>query len=111
MTTPVYVISAVLVFVFSGLLAMADLGAVFLFVTLLYSQGVPLAEAMQAALLLNVISLLFATVNYWRNGLINRHMGVPVLITVPLDARLTLYSNARTADRDRRSVTSTQLLS
>ena len=35
-------ISAALVFVFSGLLAMAGLGAAFLFVPLFYYMGVPL---------------------------------------------------------------------
>ena len=45
----VYLISAVLVFVFSGLLAMAGLGAAFLFVPLFYYLGVPLAEATPTA--------------------------------------------------------------
>ncbi|MFN3982679.1 MAG: sulfite exporter TauE/SafE family protein, partial [Caldilinea sp.] len=54
-------ISAVLVFVFSGLMAMAGLGAAFLFVPLFYYMGMPLAEATPAALLLNVVSLIFAT--------------------------------------------------
>lgn len=89
----VYIVSAVLVFVFSGLLAMAGLGAAFLFVPLFYYLGVPLAEATPTALLLNVVSLLFATINYWRGKLINWRVGLPVLITAvilsPLGARLT----------------------
>ena len=89
----VYAVSAILVFVFSGLLAMAGLGAAFLFVPLFYYLGVPLAEATPTALLLNVVSLLFATVNYWRGKLINWRVGLPVLITAvilsPLGARLT----------------------
>lgn len=93
MTPATYVISAVLVFVFSGLLAMAGLGAAFLFVPLFYYLGVPLAEATPTALLLNVVSLLFATINYWRGKLINWRIGLPVLITAvilsPLGARLT----------------------
>ena len=88
-----YLISALIVFVFSGLLAMAGLGAAFLFVPLFYYLGVPLAEATPTALLLNVVSLLFATINYWRGHLINWRVGVPVLITAvilsPLGARLT----------------------
>jgi hypothetical protein len=43
MTPATYVISAVLVFVFSGLLAMAGLGAAFLFVPL--SAHVPYGQA------------------------------------------------------------------
>ena len=93
MDTIVYVVSAILVFVFSGLLAMAGLGAAFLFVPLFYYLGVPLAEATPAALLLNVVSLLFATINYWRGKLINWRVGLPVLVTAvllsPLGARLT----------------------
>lgn len=90
-----YLVSAVLVFIFSGLLAMAGLGAAFLFVPLFYYLGVPLAEATPAALLLNVVSLLFAAINYWRGKLVNWRVGLPVLITAvllsPLGARLTAY--------------------
>ena len=93
MSIATYLISAVLVFVFAGLLAMAGIGAAFLFVPLFYYLGVPLAEATPTALLLNVVSLLFATLNYWRGRLINWRLGVPVLIAAvilsPLGARLT----------------------
>ena len=97
MTVIVLSISAVLVFLFSGLLAMAGLGAAFLFVPLFYYLGVPLAEATPTALLLNVVSLLFATINYWRGKLINWRVGLPVLILAviisPLGARLTAVAN------------------
>ena len=90
-------ISAALVFVFSGLLAMAGLGAAFLFVPLFYYMGVPLPEATATALLLNVVSLLFATINYWRGGLVNFKIGLPVLIMAvllaPLGARMTSQVN------------------
>jgi uncharacterized protein len=90
-----YVVNAVIVFFFSGLLAMAGLGAAFLFVPLFYYIGVPLAEATAVALLLNVVSLLFASINYWRGGLVNWRVGLPVLITgvllAPFGARLTPY--------------------
>jgi uncharacterized membrane protein YfcA len=93
MTITIYLVSASLVFIFSGLLAMAGLGAAFLFVPLFYYLGVPLAEATPTALLLNVVSLLFATINYWRGKLINWRVGLPVLIAAvilsPLGARLT----------------------
>jgi len=95
MSPVIYLISAVLVFVFSGLLAMAGLGAAFLFVPLFYYLGVPLAEATPTALLLNVVSLLFATINYWRGKLINWRVGLPVLIAAvilsPIGARLTQF--------------------
>lgn len=90
-----YIVSAILVFIFSGLLAMAGLGAAFLFVPLFYYLGVPLAEATPAALLLNVVSLMFAAFNYWRGKLINWRVGLPVLITAvilsPFGARLTPF--------------------
>lgn len=90
---PIYVISAVLVLIFSGILAMAGLGAAFIFVPLFYYLGVPLPEATSTALLLNVVSLLFATINYWRGKLINWRVGLPVLILAmifsPIGARLT----------------------
>ncbi len=94
-----YLISATIVFVFSGLLAMAGLGAAFLFVPLFYYMGVPLAEATATALLLNTVSLLFATVIYWRGQLVNWSVGLPVLVTAvilsPLGARLTPYVDKR----------------
>jgi len=99
MSPMTYIISAILVFVFSGLLAMAGLGAAFLFVPLFYYLGVPLAEAAPTALLLNVVSLLFATINYWRGKLINFRVGLPVLIVAvilsPFGARLTPYVDKR----------------
>ena len=76
---------------------MAGLGAAFLFVPLFYYMGVPLAEATPTALLLNVVSLLFATINYWRGKLINWRVGFPVLIAAvilsPVGARLTASVN------------------
>lgn len=95
MTLIIDLISAVFVFVFSGLLAMAGLGAAFLFVPLFYYLGVPLAEATPTALLLNVVSLLFATINYWRGKLIHWRVGLPVLVAAvilsPIGARLTPF--------------------
>ena len=93
MSLTVYLISSISVLVFSGLLAMAGLGAAFLFVPLFYYLGVPLAEAASAALLLNVVSLSFATINYYRGKLINWRVGLPVLVLAvglsPVGARLT----------------------
>ena len=97
MSIVIYLTSAVLVFIFSGLLAMAGLGAAFLFVPLFYYLGVPLAEATSTALLLNVVSLLFAAINYWRGKLINWRVGLPILVMAvilsPFGARLTASVN------------------
>lgn len=90
-----YLISALVVFFFSGLMAMAGLGAAFLFVPFFYYLGVPLAEATPIALLLNVVSLIFAAANYWRGQLVNCRVGLPTLIAAvilaPFGARLTPY--------------------
>ena len=75
-----YVVGGVAVFVGSGVMAMAGLGAAFLFVPLFYYLGVPLGEATSTALLLNAVSLSAATVSYARGGLIDWRAGIPVLI-------------------------------
>ena len=93
----IYITLAIPVFVFSGLMSMAGLGAAFIFVPLFYYMGVPLAEATSTALLLNVVSLLFAAINYHRGGLINWRVGLPILIAAvvlaPLGARMTPFVN------------------
>lgn len=93
MSLTFYLISAPVVFLFSGLMAMAGVGAAFLFVPFFYYLGVPLAEAAPVALLLNAISLSLATLNYWRGRLIDWRMGLPVAVfavaLAPFGARLT----------------------
>jgi len=87
-----YVVIAVIVFVLSGVLAMAGLGAAFLFVPIFYWLGVPLPVATSTALLLNVVSLSFASVTYWRAHLVNLALGVPItiaaVILAPVGARV-----------------------
>jgi uncharacterized protein len=99
MSVTVYVISAMLVFVFAGVMAMAGIGAAFLFVPLFFYLGVPLAQATPTALLLNVVSLLFATINYWRGKLINFRLALPMLIVAvalsPIGARVTPFVDQR----------------
>lgn len=75
-----YVAIAVIVFVLSGVLAMAGLGAAFLFVPIFYWLGTPLSTASSTALLLNVVSLSFASATYWRAHLVNLRLGIPVTI-------------------------------
>lgn len=90
-----YIVSAIAVLIFSGLLAMAGLGAAFLFVPLFYYLGVSLAEATPAALLLNVVNLIIAVVNYRRGKLINWRVSFPALIAAvilsPIGARPTQF--------------------
>ena len=93
MSLTFYLITAPVVFLFSGLTAMAGIGAAFLFVPFFYYLGVPLAEAAPAALLLNAISLSLATINYWRGRLIDWRVALPVgaiaVVCAPIGARLT----------------------
>ena len=53
----------------------------------------PLAEAAPAGLLLNAVSLSLASVSYWRGGLVDRRVVLPLLVTgvafAPMGARLT----------------------
>jgi uncharacterized protein len=87
-----YVVSALVVLGLSGLMSMAGLGVAFLVVPLLSWMGVPLSEAASTGLLLNAISLSFATITYWRAGLVNVAVGAPVgvaaIVGAPIGARL-----------------------
>jgi uncharacterized membrane protein YfcA len=88
-----YLVGGATVLVGSGVMAMAGLGAAFLFVPLFFYLGVPLSQATSAALLLNAVSLSAATIAYARAGLIDWRAGVPVLIAAvllaPVGAALT----------------------
>lgn len=89
-----YLVGGVAVFVGSGVMAMAGLGAAFLFVPLFFYLGVPLGQATSTALLLNAVSLSAATIAYARGGLVDWRAGIPVLIAAvilaPLGAGLTV---------------------
>lgn len=88
-----YVISGIVVLVASAILSMAGLGAAFIFVPLFYWLGVPLREAMPTALLLNTISLAFATASYMRNKLVDYRAAIPILIAAVLFSPLGAYSS------------------
>jgi len=89
-----YVVGGATVFLFSGVMAMAGLGAAFLFVPLFYYMGVPLGQATSTALLLNAVSLSMATISYARGHLIDWRAGIPVLIAAvilaPVGAALSV---------------------
>jgi hypothetical protein len=70
----------IVVAVFSALLSMAGLGAAFLFVPFFYWMGVPLREAMATALLLNAISLAFASAVFIQGRLVRFRTGMPILV-------------------------------
>jgi len=90
-----YLVGGAAVFLGSGVMAMAGLGAAFLFVPLFFYMGVPLGQATSTALLLNAVSLSAATIAYARGGLVDWRAGIPVLIAAvilaPLGASLTVH--------------------
>jgi len=89
-----YLVGGAAVFVGSGVMAMAGLGAAFLFVPLFFYLGVPLGQATSAALLMNAASLSAATIAYARADMVDWRAGIPVLIAAvllaPLGASLTV---------------------
>jgi len=76
-----YLLGGAVVLVGSGIMAMAGLGAAFIFVPLFYYLGMPLGEATSTALLLNAVSLGAAAISYARAGLVRWRTGSPVLVT------------------------------
>ena len=93
----VYIMGATIVLVCSAILSMAGLGAAFIFVPLFFWLGVPLRESMSVALLLNTVSLAFASVSYIKKGLVDFRMSVPIMLTAvitsPIGAILSKYVN------------------
>ena len=89
----VYLVGAPVVLLFSAVLSMAGLGAAFLFVPFFYWLGVPLAEAMPTALLLNFVSLAFASIVYVRSKIVDFRAAVPIAVAAvilsPLGAQAT----------------------
>jgi hypothetical protein len=79
MTHMLLIVAPMVVFVFSALLSMAGLGAAFLFVPFFYWMGVPLREAMATALLLNAISLAFASAVFIQGGMVRFRAALPIV--------------------------------
>ncbi|MHB1415664.1 MAG: sulfite exporter TauE/SafE family protein [Chloroflexota bacterium] len=89
----VYLVGVPVVLFFSAVLSMAGLGAAFLFVPFFYWLGVPLDQAMPTALLLNFVSLAFASIIYMRSKIVDFRAAVPIAVTAvilsPLGALTT----------------------
>jgi uncharacterized membrane protein YfcA len=88
-----FVLAGVVVVVFSALLSMAGLGAAFLFVPFFYWMGVPLREAMATALLLNTISLAFASAVFIQGGLVRFRAALPIVIAAVILSPLGAWSS------------------
>ena len=66
---------------------------------IIYSLGVPHAVATSTGLMLNAVSLSFASWTYWRAGLVNWRLGLPVTLTAvaaaPLGALLAPHADKK----------------
>jgi len=86
------VIAAVLVFVFTTVLTIAGVGSAFIVIPTFYWLGVPLTEAMAVGLLLNAISMAFASANYIHYNLVLFRTALPIIIFAVLFSPLGAYS-------------------
>lgn len=84
--------AAVLVFVFTTFLTIAGVGAAFIVIPTFYWLGVPLTEAMAIGLLLNAISMTFASANYIRYKLVLFRTALPIIVLAIVFSPLGAYS-------------------
>ncbi len=84
--------AAALVFVFTTVLTIAGVGSAFIVIPTFYWLGVPLTEAMAIGLLLNAISMTFASANYIRYNLVLFRTAIPIIILAVLFSPLGAYS-------------------
>jgi uncharacterized membrane protein YfcA len=86
------ILAAALVFVFTTALTIAGVGAAFIVIPTFYWLGVPLTEAMAIGLLLNAISMSFASANYIRYKLVMLRTAVPIIILAVVFSPLGAWS-------------------
>lgn len=86
------IIAAVLVFVFTTILTIAGVGAAFIVIPTFYWIGIPLTEAMAIGLLLNAISMTFASANYIRYRLVLFRAAVPIIVLAIIFSPLGAWS-------------------
>jgi uncharacterized membrane protein YfcA len=92
MITATILIAGLLVFLFTTVLTIAGVGAAFIIIPTFYWLGVPLTEAMAIALLLNSISMSFASVNYIRYRLVVFKTAIPIILLAVIFSPLGAYS-------------------
>jgi uncharacterized membrane protein YfcA len=88
-----YLLAALVVFVFTTILTIAGVGAAFIIVPTFYWLGIPLQESMAVALLLNALSMTFASVNNIRNRLVDFATAVPIIVAATLVSPLGAYTS------------------
>ncbi len=84
--------AAVLVFVFTTVLTIAGVGSAFIVIPTFYWLGIPLTEAMAIGLLLNAISMTFASANYIRYKLVLFRTAIPIIVLAVVFSPLGAYS-------------------
>ena len=84
--------AVVLVFVCTTVLTIAGVGSAFIVIPTFYWLGIPLTEAMAIGLLLNSVSMTFASANYIRYNLVLFRTAVPIIILAVLFSPLGAYS-------------------
>ncbi|MDA8100429.1 MAG: sulfite exporter TauE/SafE family protein [Nitrospiraceae bacterium] len=84
--------AAGIVFLFTTILTIAGVGSAFIVIPTFYWLGVPLTEAMAIGLLLNAISMTFASANYIRYKLVLFKTAVPIIILAVIFSPLGAYS-------------------
>jgi len=91
----VYIIAAVVTFLFTTVLTIAGVGAAFVLIPVFLALGIPLLEAMSTALLLNAVAMIFASISYAKEKLIVFKTAIPILIIAallsPLGAKTAEY--------------------
>ncbi len=84
--------AAVLVFVFTTVLTIAGVGSAFIVIPTFYWLGIPFTEAMAIGLLLNAISMTFASANYIRYKLVMFRTALPIIVLAIVFSPLGAYS-------------------
>jgi len=90
MATPI--LAAVLVFVFTTVLTIAGVGSAFIVIPTFYWLGIPLTESMAIGLLLNAISMTFASANYIRYKLVLYRTATPIIVLAVIFSPLGAWS-------------------
>lgn len=85
-------VAALIIFVLTTGLTIAGVGAAFGIIPFLYWLGIPLKEVMATALLLNSISMSFASITFIRKKLVTFQIAVPVMVVASILSPLGAYS-------------------
>lgn len=85
------IIAAVIVFCFTSILTVAGVGAAFAVIPFLFWLGFPLKEAMATALLLNCLSMSFASWTFIRNKLVAFRTAVPIILVASVFSPIGAY--------------------